>query len=214
MPRMRTAARLALLCLLFAFAGGPAWAATWAELKGRFDQEKDKDFSIYLVRDQLDHRRSPRHRKRQWEYLYCLTPTGYVNTPAYLACMRRFSAIWHRDHPGLWCYILADRLKVHLDAAVIREMLGEQIFFIYFAANATHFLQPLDGTVFAAFKQRFGDQLYERVECPIYPDVALPGFPNALLGMAAFAGRRMVMDLGAGRLSVSRALELTVERGR
>lgn len=60
----------------------------------------------------------------------------------------------------------------------------------------------------------FGDQLYERVECPIYPDVALPGFPNALLGMAAFAGRRMVMDLGAGRLSVSRALDLTVERGR
>ena len=60
----------------------------------------------------------------------------------------------------------------------------------------------------------FGDQLYERVETPIYPDVALPGFPVALLGMAAFAGRRMVMDLGAGRLSVSRALDLTVGRGR
>ena len=58
----------------------------------------------------------------------------------------------------------------------------------------------------------FGDQLYERVETPIYPDVALPGFPTALLGMAAFAGRRMVMDLGGGRLSVSRALDLTVER--
>ena len=56
----------------------------------------------------------------------------------------------------------------------------------------------------------FGDQLYERVETPIYPDVALPGFPAALLGMAAFAGRRMVMDLGAGRLAVSRPLDLTI----
>ncbi len=60
----------------------------------------------------------------------------------------------------------------------------------------------------------FGDQLYERVETPIYPDVALPGFPAALLGMAAFAGRRMVMDLGGGALSVSRPLDLTVGRGR
>lgn len=50
-----------------------------------------------------------------------------------------------------------------------------------------------------------GDALYERVQTPIYADVPLPGFPNALLGMAAFAGRRMVMDLAGGRLLVSPA---------
>jgi hypothetical protein len=50
MPRMRFAARpvlgcWALLCLWLACAGGPAWAATFGELKGRFEQERDKDFS-------------------------------------------------------------------------------------------------------------------------------------------------------------------------
>ncbi len=50
MPRMRFAARpvlgcWALLCLWLACAGGPAWAATFGELKGRFEQEKEKDFN-------------------------------------------------------------------------------------------------------------------------------------------------------------------------
>lgn len=56
----------------------------------------------------------------------------------------------------------------------------------------------------------FGDQLYEAIETPIYADVPLPGFPMALLGMAAFEGRRMVLDLGGGRLWVSRAMDVTV----
>lgn len=55
-----------------------------------------------------------------------------------------------------------------------------------------------------------GDQIYRDVETPIYADVALPGFPGALLGMEAFAGRRLVMDLGGGRLFASRPLDLTV----
>ncbi len=57
-----------------------------------------------------------------------------------------------------------------------------------------------------------GDQIYRDVETPIYADVALPGFPTALLGMEAFAGRRMVLDLGGGRLHASRPMELTVGR--
>lgn len=55
-----------------------------------------------------------------------------------------------------------------------------------------------------------GDQLYRDVETPIYANVALPGFPTALLGMEAFAGRRMVLDLGGGALHASRPLDLTV----
>lgn len=55
-----------------------------------------------------------------------------------------------------------------------------------------------------------GDQIYRDVPTPIYADVALPGFPSALLGMEAFAGRRLVMDLGGGRLYASRPMELTI----
>ena len=56
----------------------------------------------------------------------------------------------------------------------------------------------------------FADQLYERAEAAIYGDVALPGFPDALIGMEAFAGRRVVLDPGGGRLWASRALDLTI----
>ncbi len=57
-----------------------------------------------------------------------------------------------------------------------------------------------------------GDQLYRDVQTPIYADVALPGFPTALLGMDAFAGRRLVLDLGGGALHASRPLDLTIGR--
>ena len=56
----------------------------------------------------------------------------------------------------------------------------------------------------------FGDQLFRGVDLPIYPDVRVPGFPRALLGMEAFAGQRVMLDLGGGRLSMSRPLDLTV----
>ncbi|CAN5452830.1 hypothetical protein BH10PSE1_BH10PSE1_07060 [soil metagenome] len=56
----------------------------------------------------------------------------------------------------------------------------------------------------------FGDQLYRRVRTGVYGDVAIPGYPAALIGMEAFEGRRLIMDMGGGRLLVSRALDLTI----
>lgn len=65
-------------------------------------------------------------------------------------------------------------------------------------------------TLVQARTMTFADQLYERVEAAVYADVALPGFPAALVGMAAFTGRRAVLDLGGGRMWASRQLDLTV----
>ena len=56
----------------------------------------------------------------------------------------------------------------------------------------------------------FADQLYRRVRTGIYADVAIPGYPAALIGMEAFEGRRVVFDLGGGRLLASRVLDLTI----
>ena len=58
-----------------------------------------------------------------------------------------------------------------------------------------------------------GDRLYRDVEVAIYQDVAVPGFPSALIGMAAFEGGRVVMDMGGGRLFASRPMDITVEQG-
>lgn len=61
-----------------------------------------------------------------------------------------------------------------------------------------------------------GDQLYRDVETAIYADVALPGFPRALVGMEAFEGQRLVIDLGGTALHSSRPMDLEVlpRRGR
>ncbi|WGM32113.1 aspartyl protease family protein [Brevundimonas sp. NIBR11] len=57
-----------------------------------------------------------------------------------------------------------------------------------------------------------GDQIYRDAPTPIYADVPLPGFPAALVGMEAFTGRRLVLDLGGGKLHASRPLDLTIGR--
>lgn len=72
----------------------------------------------------------------------------------------------------------------------------------------------LPARVIEARTVTFADQLYRRVAVSVYDQPPLPGFPGALIGMAAFADRRAALDLGGGRLHVSRALELTVGEGR
>ena len=56
----------------------------------------------------------------------------------------------------------------------------------------------------------FADHLYRRVPVGVFDQPPLPNFPGGLVGMEAFAGRRVAMDLGAGTLHVSRPLDLTV----
>lgn len=56
-----------------------------------------------------------------------------------------------------------------------------------------------------------GGRPYRDVQVAIYQDVAVPGFPRALIGMAAFEGGRLAMDLAGGRLYASRPMDITVE---
>lgn len=56
----------------------------------------------------------------------------------------------------------------------------------------------------------FADHLYRRVPVGVFEQPPLPNFPGALVGMEAFAGRRVAIDLGAGTLHVSQPLDLTV----
>ncbi|MBW8303306.1 MAG: retropepsin-like domain-containing protein [Brevundimonas sp.] len=56
----------------------------------------------------------------------------------------------------------------------------------------------------------FADHLYRRVQVGVFDQPPLPNFPGALVGMEAFAGRRVAFDLGEGTLHVSQPLDLTV----
>jgi len=57
----------------------------------------------------------------------------------------------------------------------------------------------------------FADHLYRRVQVGVFDQPPLPNFPGALIGMAAFADRRVAFDLGAGTLHLSQPLDLTVD---
>lgn len=56
----------------------------------------------------------------------------------------------------------------------------------------------------------FADTLFRDVQVAIYPEVAAGAYPEGLVGLRAFAGRRAVMRLGTGELLVSRAMDVTV----
>lgn len=56
----------------------------------------------------------------------------------------------------------------------------------------------------------FAGQLSRGVPVGIFDQPPMPQFPGGLIGMPAFDGRRAALDLGAGSLLVSRALDLTV----
>ena len=62
-----------------------------------------------------------------------------------------------------------------------------------------------------------GERTFSHAPVAIFRDVAAPGFPGALLGMAAFAGETVRLDLGAGRLWTAPERNLVVaprRRGR
>ena len=56
----------------------------------------------------------------------------------------------------------------------------------------------------------FGDNLWRSVSVPVFAVGPLPHAPEALLGVAAFEGRDVAIDLGRGRLHVAPQMDLTV----
>ncbi|NJC41205.1 putative aspartyl protease [Brevundimonas alba] len=68
----------------------------------------------------------------------------------------------------------------------------------------------MQAAVLEARTVTFADHLYRRVQVGVFDQPPLPNFPGALIGMEAFAGRRVALDVGAGTLHVSQPLDLTV----
>ncbi|AYG94106.1 peptidase aspartic [Brevundimonas naejangsanensis] len=56
----------------------------------------------------------------------------------------------------------------------------------------------------------FGDDLWRNVATPVFVDAPLPNYPEALLGMGAFLGREVSLDLGGGRLHLAPMMSVTV----
>lgn len=88
-----------------------------------------------------------------------VTKTGYLDDNSYAEVMRAFADLWEQQHPGLWCYILADQLNSHKKPEIVEEMALRHIFTVLFAPNTSYFEQPLDEHVFGTLRRIFRDAL-------------------------------------------------------
>ena len=55
-----------------------------------------------------------------------------------------------------------------------------------------------------------GDEMWRDVTVAVYADRALPNYPDALLGMEAFAGRDIILNLGDGQLHLAPLMDVTI----
>jgi predicted aspartyl protease len=69
----------------------------------------------------------------------------------------------------------------------------------------------LKSTIIEARAVTFADQTYKQASVYIYERPPLPTGTRALVGIAAFEGRRAALDLGEGTLHISRQLDLTID---
>ena len=56
----------------------------------------------------------------------------------------------------------------------------------------------------------YGQEMKRNARVAVYADSPLPNYPDALLGIGAFKGRHLALDLGRERLYVEGQLDLTI----
>ena len=56
----------------------------------------------------------------------------------------------------------------------------------------------------------WGSETWRDVTMAVYADRVLPNYPDALLGMEAFAGRDIILNLGDGQLHLAPLMDVTI----
>lgn len=88
-----------------------------------------------------------------WPRYHLCTETGYVTKEAWANIMDVFQKEWTKLHPGVHCRVWMDNLASHLNTDVVIKAHLAGIHCWFLPKNTTHFTQPLDNLVFAAFKR-------------------------------------------------------------
>ena len=83
---------------------------------------------------------------------YYYSPTGYFNQMLFANVMERFCERWQAQHPGLNAVLIGDNCGIHKCIDVMEKCLQQLVYMMFFPPNTSHFLQPLDDTIFASLK--------------------------------------------------------------
>ena len=97
-----------------------------------------------------------RPRRGDWPRFYAFTDTGYRNKSLHARIMKKFGELCRQRHPSAWCYLFVDQLSAHKVPTTVKDALEMGVMCWLLPANTSHFLQPLDDTIFAWFKKILG----------------------------------------------------------
>jgi hypothetical protein len=81
------------------------------------------------------------------------TKTGYMNKYAWASLVTDFASLWNALHPGLEVLLFVDQLESHMQASIVAKANIASVRFVFYPAELTHVLQPLDGLPFALLKR-------------------------------------------------------------
>ena len=130
--------------LPFVAADGKVLCSFWI-LKAAFSTDATAEVDAYEINDSYELRGT-------WPRFVGFTETGYVNSIIFDKCVRQFIDIWCLKNPGQHVWVFGDQLACHSQLAITRYALDKKVSMWLLPSNTSHFLQPLDHIVFAAFK--------------------------------------------------------------
>jgi hypothetical protein len=117
------------------------------------------EVEVNVVLDVPQSGRLLRSDKRSWSYFYLVTSTGMIDSDTFRVIMLHWAGLWSTRYPGLYAYVVMDRLPAHLNPSTVMELARRRVFSYFFNGQASHYIQPLDGQVFARLKQVFRGQV-------------------------------------------------------
>ena len=92
--------------------------------------------------------------KRRYPLYFAATETGFINKELFDNVIANFCELWTTQHPGLNAWLFGEQLGAHIDESIVARSMQQHVFMWFFAANTSHFLQPLNSTPFAVLKKK------------------------------------------------------------
>ena len=130
--------------LPFVAVDGKVLCSFWI-LKATFSNDATAEVDAFAIDDSY-------LLRGMWPRYMGYTETGYVNSIVFDKCVRQFVDIWRLTYPGQHVWVFGDQLACHSQLSITRYALDNGIAMWLLPSNTSHFLQPLDHIVFAAFK--------------------------------------------------------------
>ena len=93
------------------------------------------------------------HGYRDHPVYYAFTETGWFNAEVWVGVLKVMRAILDVVHPGLHAILMMDSLSCHLTYEVLSCGSNNNIHQVFFPRHGTHFIQPEDNLIYAAFKK-------------------------------------------------------------